>query len=446
MLGALARRGTLPGARRPAAASGHPRRRPNRRSRRGRSGATPPLELAALDGRKVALEGLKGRVVVINYWATWCEPCIDEMPSLERLRVKMKGRPFEVLAVNYGESAERVSRFVAKMKLTMPVLLDPVQELRGCLEGARPADDLHRRCEGRGSLLVLRRARLEPGRGAAARGAHGVGGARCLTTSRRDTASSSCSRAAAGDERAEVVAALLEEPARIAPKYFYDELGCALYGAICRLAGVLPDAHRARDLPRASRGAGRGDGQRQAVRRSRRRRLLQGRGLARVRGAEALRRGRYRRPRDRAVRSRAWRPISPGRDDRRGHGFLRAGSSGRDRSTRARRLSSIRARASATSRRTRPWRSLRRSAATACARPGSGLLIGVDGKKPKPVLDAAYDDALGVTAAFNRNVLMSLNRRFGFDFAHRGLRASRLLQRGARPDRDAPRGARATRR
>jgi thiol-disulfide isomerase/thioredoxin len=89
------------------------------------SGATPPLELSAVDGRKVALDGLKGRVVVVNYWATWCEPCIEEMPSLERLRVKMKGRPFEVLAVNYGESSERVSRFVAKMKLTMPVLLDP---------------------------------------------------------------------------------------------------------------------------------------------------------------------------------------------------------------------------------------------------------------------------------------------------------------------------------
>lgn len=89
------------------------------------SGATPPLALSAVDGRKVALEGLKGRVVVINYWATWCEPCIDEMPSLERLRMKMKGRPFEVLAVNYGESAEHVSRFVAKLKLTMPVLLDP---------------------------------------------------------------------------------------------------------------------------------------------------------------------------------------------------------------------------------------------------------------------------------------------------------------------------------
>jgi dimethylhistidine N-methyltransferase len=63
--------------------------------------------------------------------------------------------------------------------------------------------------------------------------------------------------------------------------------------------------------------------------------------------------------------------------------------------------------------------------ADCAARPGSGLLIGVDAKKAKDVLDAAYDDALGVTAAFNRNALAHLNRRFGFDFdpaafAHRG--------------------------
>jgi len=54
------------------------------------------------------------------------------------------------------------------------------------------------------------------------------------------------------------------------------------------------------------------------------------------------------------------------------------------------------------------------------ARPGSGLLIGVDGKKEAALLDAAYDDALGVTAAFNRNALLHLNRRFGFDFALEG--------------------------
>jgi uncharacterized SAM-dependent methyltransferase len=54
------------------------------------------------------------------------------------------------------------------------------------------------------------------------------------------------------------------------------------------------------------------------------------------------------------------------------------------------------------------------------AHPDSGLLIGVDGKKDRGVLDAAYDDALGVTAAFNRNALNHLNSRFGFDFARDG--------------------------
>jgi thiol-disulfide isomerase/thioredoxin len=88
-------------------------------------GATPPFELSALDGRKVELSAMLGRVVLINYWATWCEPCREEMPAIERLRTKMKGRPFEVLAVNYGESEERVSSFVAKLGLSMPILLDP---------------------------------------------------------------------------------------------------------------------------------------------------------------------------------------------------------------------------------------------------------------------------------------------------------------------------------
>ena len=88
-------------------------------------GPTPAFELSTLDGRKVELAALRGRVVLINYWATWCEPCREEMPAIERLRGKMKDRPFEVLAVNFGESEERVSAFVAKLNLSMPILLDP---------------------------------------------------------------------------------------------------------------------------------------------------------------------------------------------------------------------------------------------------------------------------------------------------------------------------------
>ncbi|HYC37149.1 MAG TPA: TlpA disulfide reductase family protein [Usitatibacter sp.] len=90
-----------------------------------KGGPAPRLELEALDGRKFDLAAMRGRVVVVNFWATWCEPCLAEMPSLERLREKMRGRPFEVLAVNYGESEERAGGYVARQKLTLPVLLDP---------------------------------------------------------------------------------------------------------------------------------------------------------------------------------------------------------------------------------------------------------------------------------------------------------------------------------
>lgn len=91
-------------------------------------GSTPPLALNGLDGLEVDLAKLRGRVVVVNFWATWCEPCRDEMPSLDRLREKMKGQPFEVLAVNFGESQERAQAFVAKEKFTIPVLLDPYKK------------------------------------------------------------------------------------------------------------------------------------------------------------------------------------------------------------------------------------------------------------------------------------------------------------------------------
>jgi len=90
-----------------------------------KGGAAPPLDLKDLEGRSVDLAALHGRVVLINFWATWCEPCSDEMPSLERLRGKLKGRPFELVMVNYGESNATVSRFMSKLGLSIPVVLDP---------------------------------------------------------------------------------------------------------------------------------------------------------------------------------------------------------------------------------------------------------------------------------------------------------------------------------
>ena len=89
---------------------------------------TPPLELRDVAGRGVDLRKLEGRVVLVNFWATWCEPCIAEMPAIQRLRAKLDGRPFEVLAVNYGESRPKVEAYLRKAGITLHVLLDPDQQ------------------------------------------------------------------------------------------------------------------------------------------------------------------------------------------------------------------------------------------------------------------------------------------------------------------------------
>jgi thiol-disulfide isomerase/thioredoxin len=89
---------------------------------------TPRLARADLAGKSVDLNDLRGRVVLVNFWATWCEPCRDEMPSVARLQAKLKGKPFEVLAVNFGESNDKVAEFVRKEGWSVPVLLDPDKE------------------------------------------------------------------------------------------------------------------------------------------------------------------------------------------------------------------------------------------------------------------------------------------------------------------------------
>jgi peroxiredoxin len=87
-------------------------------------GATPPLALVDLQGRTHRLEQYRGKVVLINFWATWCEPCREEMPSIRRLRDAFAGKPFEVLAVNLAEPESRIQRFMQQTPLDFPVLLD----------------------------------------------------------------------------------------------------------------------------------------------------------------------------------------------------------------------------------------------------------------------------------------------------------------------------------
>jgi len=94
------------------------------------SGPTPALARTDLDGKPFDLGRFRGRVVVVNFWATWCEPCKEELPSLTRLKAKLADRPFDVVTVNFGEFPERITQYLRSQPepLALPVLLDPQKE------------------------------------------------------------------------------------------------------------------------------------------------------------------------------------------------------------------------------------------------------------------------------------------------------------------------------
>jgi peroxiredoxin len=94
------------------------------------------FELQQLGGGTRSLGSFKGKVVFLNFWATWCGPCRQEMPSMERLYKRLKGKGLEIVAVNLQEDAKAVQKFVDEHKLTFPVLLDQSGRV-GATYGAR---------------------------------------------------------------------------------------------------------------------------------------------------------------------------------------------------------------------------------------------------------------------------------------------------------------------
>jgi cytochrome c biogenesis protein CcmG, thiol:disulfide interchange protein DsbE len=85
----------------------------------------PPLDANDLDGAKTDLARYRGHPVIINFWATWCQPCRREMPSLVRLHERLKGDGLVVLAVSIDADPQSVRKFLAETPLSFPVLLDP---------------------------------------------------------------------------------------------------------------------------------------------------------------------------------------------------------------------------------------------------------------------------------------------------------------------------------
>ena len=86
----------------------------------------PGVMLKTLDGQNHSLAQHAGKLVLVNFWATWCQPCIREMPSMERLYAKYKPSGLEIVAISLDQGNEDdVREFVAKLKLTFPIVLDP---------------------------------------------------------------------------------------------------------------------------------------------------------------------------------------------------------------------------------------------------------------------------------------------------------------------------------
>jgi len=92
-------------------------------------GPAPSFTLAALSGQQAALSQYKGQVVMVNFWATWCGPCQQEMPLLDQMYKKYKPAGFTLIGVNVDKEAPAVKDLMARKPVSFPVLLDPANQV-----------------------------------------------------------------------------------------------------------------------------------------------------------------------------------------------------------------------------------------------------------------------------------------------------------------------------
>ncbi len=97
----------------------------------GKGQHAPDFSLPALKGGTASLASLKGKVVLIDFWAQWCEPCKKELPQLDRLAKEYAGKGVVVLAVNIDKQRDNAERMVKQLGLSLNVLLDPAGSVAG---------------------------------------------------------------------------------------------------------------------------------------------------------------------------------------------------------------------------------------------------------------------------------------------------------------------------
>jgi peroxiredoxin len=110
----------------------------------------PPFALVADgDGKRVTLEDFRGRVVLLNFWATWCKACEDEMPAMEHLHRSLKDHGFSLVAVSVDEDREDVLAFRKTLDLTFAILLDPDRSVANAYQTYRFPESFLIDAEGR---------------------------------------------------------------------------------------------------------------------------------------------------------------------------------------------------------------------------------------------------------------------------------------------------------
>lgn len=92
------------------------------------AGNNEEFSLDDIQGQQHTLSDYSGKVVLVNFWASWCPPCIHEMPELKKLKKYFADQSFEILAINVGEKKYKVRKFAKVIKLDLPVLLDTTSD------------------------------------------------------------------------------------------------------------------------------------------------------------------------------------------------------------------------------------------------------------------------------------------------------------------------------